>query len=264
MSDNIYKFQKRAVDKPSQPIFNKDKIPNLNIPKVLIYVVGAFFAIQLLRQILPGQIDAYIVGGLAFNPLNYAHAQSIYADALIPHSLTLFASPVSYALFHDGWMHVLMNSLWLVVFGTPLAWRFGAVRFILFCLITAFGGVVLHFLSHFFENAPMIGASAITSGVMAATLRFAFTGPINYIPRSDISRYKLPAPELRDVIRTQIVIIFVVIWLVFNFISSVGTNVAWQAHVGGFLFGFIAFELLDPFKNSNNKRPKKPHFKTYH
>ena len=143
-----------------------------------------------------------------------------------------------------------MNSFWLIAFGAPVAWRFGGSRFIGLCLISGFGGALAHYLSYSSENAPVIGASAITSGAMAATLRFAFTGAVNYIPRTDYKRYRLPAPSLKEVFTTPTVVVLVVVWFGINLFFSIGAavgggNVAWQAHIGGFLAGMIAFDLLD-------------------
>nr|WP_272210131.1 rhomboid family intramembrane serine protease [Marinicella sp. W31]MDC2875995.1 rhomboid family intramembrane serine protease [Marinicella sp. W31] len=46
---------------------------------------------------------------------------------------------------------------------------------------------------------------------------------------------------------------FVLVWLVGNLLVAAGVSfvgisaadIAWQAHVGGFLFGFLAFPLFD-------------------
>ena len=36
---------------------------------------------------------------------------------------------VTYAFLHGGWSHVLLNTVWLLAFGPPVARRFGAARF---------------------------------------------------------------------------------------------------------------------------------------
>jgi membrane associated rhomboid family serine protease len=45
------------------------------------------------------------------------------------------------------------------------------------------------------------------------------------------------------------VVVFVAIWLLFNVVIAgvdPSSNVAWQAHLGGFLFGYLTFGLFDP------------------
>src|ERR1700735_4133870 len=39
---------------------------------------------------------------------------------------------LTYAFMHGSWTHVLLNSVWLVAFGPPIARRFGSTRFLLF------------------------------------------------------------------------------------------------------------------------------------
>ena len=64
---------------------------------------------------------------------------------------------VTYALLHADWMHLLFNSVWLLAFGTPLARRFGAARFLAFCAVTAAAGALAHLMTHFGQMVPMVG-----------------------------------------------------------------------------------------------------------
>ena len=77
---------------------------------------------------------------------------------------------------HGGWSHCLINLVWLLAFGAPVARRLGARRFLalyLACIVA--GGLVQIFSAG--EEAwlvPIIGASAGVSGMMGAAARFAF------------------------------------------------------------------------------------------
>jgi membrane associated rhomboid family serine protease len=52
----------------------------------------------------------------------------------------------------------------------------------------------------------------------------------------------------------KIIILFVGVWLGLNLlfgtglvpIAGEGVQIAWEAHVGGFVFGLLAFSLFDP------------------
>ena len=44
---------------------------------------------------------------------------------------------VTYAFLHGAWSHVLLNTVWLVAFGPPVARRFGAAGFLVFMGVTA-------------------------------------------------------------------------------------------------------------------------------
>ena len=105
---------------------------------------------------------------------------------------------VTYALLHADWMHLLFNSVWLLAFGTPLARRFGAARFLAFCAVTAAAGALAHLMTHFGQMVPMVGASGAISGTMSGAMRFAFQrgGPLRF-GGSDES-YRVPALSLVD------------------------------------------------------------------
>ena len=55
---------------------------------------------------------------------------------------------VTYALIHGDWTHLGLNSVWLLAFGTPVARRFGALRFLAFFAVTAAAGAAAHLATH--------------------------------------------------------------------------------------------------------------------
>ena len=55
---------------------------------------------------------------------------------------------LTYALFHADWAHLIINSLWLAAFGSPLAWRFGTGRFLLFSAVGAVCGAALYLVTN--------------------------------------------------------------------------------------------------------------------
>lgn len=167
---------------------------------------------------------------------------------------------LTYAFLHGDVLHLTMNSLWLVIFGAPVARRFGTARFLLLFAITAVAGVALHLVFHRFDFLPVVGASAAVSGAMAASLRFIFQPGAPLGPRVAGLRLppaiasRLPALGLRDVLRDKRVMQFTGIWFVINLLfglysfqlGATSGMVAWEAHVGGFVAGFLLFQLLDP------------------
>ena len=252
--NNIYAFQSKATfSRSSQDQTKMAKQPMFHLPSILLWFVGSLFLIHLLRLFLPVAMENNLIISMAFNPLRYGDMAGLFPENILPPIFFKVATFVTYSLLHNGWMHIVFNSLWLIIFGAPVAWRFGNMRFIMLCMMTAFGGAFAHLIFHFGANIPMIGASAITSGAMAATMCFAFTGSIHYIPQSDPRRYRLPAPSFKDAFTTPLVAVLFGVWLVFNLMhfllpSFGGGNIAWQAHIGGFCAGIISFYLLDPIR----------------
>jgi len=163
---------------------------------------------------------------------------------------------VSYAFLHADMAHLGMNSLWFVPFGSAVARRFGALRFLLFFLATAAAGALAHLITHADEIFPVIGASASVSGLMAAAIRFAFQpqGPIALWQRDDESAYRIPALPLASALRDPRILAFLIVWFGLNLLFGLGSlplvgerqSVAWEAHIGGFLAGLVLFSLFDP------------------
>ncbi|MGE0698215.1 MAG: rhomboid family intramembrane serine protease, partial [Hyphomicrobiaceae bacterium] len=103
------------------------------------------------------------------------------------------------------------------------------------------------------EPTIMVGASGALAGLMGGAFRFLFSafddaGPDAF--RGDQRRIRrMSLGELLGDRRAQLAIGF---WLALNFgtaliapwITSAG-GIAWEAHLGGFLLGLLAFGLVD-------------------
>ena len=169
---------------------------------------------------------------------------------------------LTYAFLHGSWTHVLLNTVWLIAFGPPIARRFGSGRFLLFMAVAAMFGALAHWASAPMNFSPLIGASGADSGLMGAATRFIFQpgaplGPAALFNRPEIEA--IPAAGLRHVFVDRRAMIFLAIWLMTNFIFGAGAQtlgfsdapVAWVAHLGGFFSGLVLFPLFDrPFRRS--------------
>lgn len=161
---------------------------------------------------------------------------------------------LTYALLHGSWGHVLMNSVWLAAFGTPVARRCGALRFYALAAATAAGGALAHALVHPYQAIPMIGASAAVSGMMAAATWFIFS-PATWLLEGRLTEpHERRRESIAGLVRNQRAVIFFAVWLATNYLSGVlaqplgvtDAAIAWEAHLGGFLAGLLLFPLIDP------------------
>jgi membrane associated rhomboid family serine protease len=163
---------------------------------------------------------------------------------------------VTYGLLHANFAHLIVNSVWLAAFGSPLAWRLGVTRFALFSAGAAAAGALAHFALHSGDTSPLVGASAAISGHMAAVCRFGF-GTLGSFRAATVEDWRRPARPLVEVLRDRRVLGFLVAWfavnLAFGLTNGGGTvqsgAIAWEAHIGGFLFGLLAFRFFDPYRN---------------
>jgi membrane associated rhomboid family serine protease len=251
-----------------------------NIPFVVLALILVLVGIHALRELLPVELDADILTHFAFVPGRFAYAfdpdriaavldaakaagnANAEVDRLfLGNGQPLWWTTITYAFLHANWVHVGFNCLWLVAFGAAVARRFGSWRFLLFCLGSALAGALAHFVTHMDDLQPVIGASAIVSGTMAAALRFVFQpgAPLGESlgfgdPRQEQSSYRRPALPLFAVFTNRSAMIFLIVWFVANFIFGIAAGpaglvdgtIAWQAHIGGFLLGLFAFPLFDP------------------
>lgn len=125
---------------------------------------------------------------------------------------------------HGDLAHLLFNMWSLWIFGNNVEEAFGHFRYILLYL---FGGVVatLAFvLAHPSSIDPLVGASGAIAAALGA---YAVLFPTHRI-LTLLGWFLIPLPA----------IIFLAFWFLAQF-GLGGTNVAWEAHVGGFLFGLV-------------------------
>jgi membrane associated rhomboid family serine protease len=162
----------------------------------------------------------------------------------------VYLTPLTYAFLHGGWTHLAINGLTLAAFGAPVAKRLGPGRFSLFYAACAIAGALTHYALHPLDAAPVVGASAAISGTMAAIVRFAFTPGA----RPGLSRDGSVAKtaSLSQLGENRQAMFFLAVWMGANFIfgafpEAMGSSdpIAWEAHVGGFLFGLLTFGAFD-------------------
>lgn len=214
--------------------------PVFNIPLVVVLIILACTAIHLMRlYVLTEAQDIDLLIRAAFIPLRYANE----------YFLDLYAatSPLTYSLLHGDAAHLLINMVWLAAFGSPLANRMGALRFLLFWAVTAAGAAGLHFAVHPFDATPLVGASGSISGMTGAAARFGFRIDRSG-PRPAFAGPPLP---IAVALSSRLVVVFLSVWMAVNLISGFGylspdglSRIAWEAHVGGFAIGFFAIGLF--------------------
>src|SRR5262249_13748279 len=132
---------------------------------------------------------------------------------------------VTYAFIHGNATHLVLNSIWLLPFGSAVARRFGSVRFLAFFAATAAAGAALHLATHWGSEQPVIGASAAISGFMAASVRFAFQrgGPLDVLRGGHDDAYRVPAVPLLAALRDTRIVVFLGSWFGLNILFGLGT-----------------------------------------
>ena len=134
-------------------------------------------------------------------------------------------------------------------------------------LVVAAAGAFAHLITHRGAMVPMIGASAAISGAMAAALRFVFQqgAPLGlWRADGDATAYRMPASSLMATLRNPRFLIFLGVWIGLNALfgfgsipigEGAGQEIAWQAHIGGFIAGLLLFNAFDPVTPQPRFRP---------
>ena len=186
---------------------------------LLIAVNVAVFIYQIARGI---DLTATIHGAI---PYELTHGRDLsYSPSLYSPYLSL----LTYMFMHGGFVHIIGNMLFLNTFGPNLEDTMGHFKFLIFYLLCGVVSVMVYVIPNFRLTVPLVGASGAIAGVMGAHLRA--------LPGTRIScllfifRITLPA----------VVILFPWILLQFYNLGVSGqSNIAWIAHIGGFLFGMF-------------------------
>ncbi len=181
---------------------------------------------------------------------------AVYMFALIPARLSdpgfpmvpgsEYWSLITYGLLHGDWMHVGFNSLWLLVFGTPVARYLGSLRFLGLCALATVTGAIASLALHWGTVVFVVGASGAVSGLLAAAI------PIMYGVRH-LSGGARPL-SFAELLTSRNALLFMAIWLALTLVSGATgwtgnsfveeSGIAWEAHLGGFAGGLAGFYAL--------------------
>jgi membrane associated rhomboid family serine protease len=123
---------------------------------------------------------------------------------------------------HGGLAHLGFNMWFLWIFGNNVEEAYGHLRYLLLYVIGGIAATMAFVFSNPDSTVPLIGASGAIAAVLGS---YAVIYPGHRV-LSLVGWIVLPLPAA----------LFLGIWFVLQF-GLGGTNVAWQAHAGGFLFG---------------------------
>lgn len=211
--------------------------PFLRAPAVVLILTAVLIAIEAARELFFRDYTPFLFHNFALVPARYSHEYLATQFATAGNVFDRTVPFLTYMFLHADWSHVLVNSIWLLPFGSVVARRYGAGLFLLFFLICGIIGAVVHLACNWGSTAPVIGASAAVSGLMGAAFRMLPRGP--------------HAPLLP--LLSKPVLLWSVIWTLINVVAGItgfGTGpgvrlVAWQAHIGGYIAGLILAGIFD-------------------
>lgn len=208
----------------------RDNIPTKSFPIVNYLLIIANLAIFIKEVQLSsiGHFDTFI--------FHFGFVPSRFLAEPLPYLSTLFSS----IFLHGSWGHVLGNMWYLYIFGDNVEDNLGHVRYLFYYVLMGVGATGAQMLANPHSTLPMVGASGAIAGILGS--------------------YFVLYPRAR-VLSLFVIFIFIRIveipaffflgfWFLMQAISGLGTlggpglrgdmgGVAWWAHAGGFMAGFL-------------------------
>ena len=215
----------------------RDDVPTIRKP----YLTVGLIAVNTLVFVFAAMLGERTLQVLTFQYgyIPYEMMTSVELTPDIPASRWL--TPFTSMFLHGGWMHLIGNMLFLWIFGNNVEDYFGPIKFLGFYLLSGLAAVTLYTVFDSYSQTPLIGASGAIAGVMGAYMVLHPNARITALLFFFwIQIVQVPAKWVLG------------IWLIYQVIMSFtalgpsegGGGVAWMAHVGGFVFGYVVMRIL--------------------
>jgi membrane associated rhomboid family serine protease len=195
-----------------------------NVPPTVLALIAANVVVHLVTLGLATDAFAWVLTHLAFIPIRYS-VEGLGGWAA-------WAGPVSHQFLHGGWLHLVMNMVMLAAFGSPLERMIGRRMMLVLYLLSGVIGAFTHFALFPNSNVPVVGASGSISGLFGAVL-WLMARPNQWGQRS--MRF-WPAA-----------LVWIAISVAIGFTGMPGAaagQIAWAAHLGGFVAGVAIMMVL--------------------
>ena len=196
--------------------------PIFNVPPITLWLSGVMIAVFAVIHLLPDSVWGPIINRMAVVPAYFG-----YLGQLPPlDALTVVASLVFYALVHVEPIHLIANLGFFLAFGSVCERQYGPRRYTVLLLVTTVAAALVQVAASWGVETTLIGASGAVSGCIAAFCRLA-------LARHDPAGRRLALNLIGFTIIANVLFA-----LVGGGIMGVDAQIAWQAHIGGFLAGF--------------------------
>lgn len=200
----------------------------LYAPRIIVVLIAAMLVIEAILQLG----DFGVLGIPRFRQLVYEYAgfwPGLLGNWRPNYPFQSWAMFLSYGVLHAGLMHLILNMITLFTLGRIVVERVGNAKFaLLYAASILGGGIGFALLADTFR--PMVGASGALFGLAGAILAW------NYVDRFTLQE------RLWPVARAALFLAALNVAMYF----AMGGILAWEAHLGGFVLGWIMALLIDP------------------
>ncbi|MEM0922467.1 MAG: rhomboid family intramembrane serine protease [Pseudomonadota bacterium] len=225
-------------------------VPTAPVHAMLLMLTGLMAAIHLLQTLaMAGWVTPYFLPNSVYGLLGFFGASFDAALAGEPYSIQLWWSFLTHALVHGSWLHLLMNCGIFLAIGHMIVRTVGIGTLLTVFLVSVIGGALAHGLIAGHQGV-LIGASGGVFGQLGAVVvwraAMLMRGGFSLKP---IWRLLLGLIAMNAVLALALS-------GGFGGGESSGTELAWEAHLGGFLAGSLIALFRQPPSTEMSRRPR--------
>jgi membrane associated rhomboid family serine protease len=232
-----------TMQNPTQP-----QVPMFNVPGFVLGLGALLLGIHALLWWLGPDWQIWSLYAMSFIPARLTEA----SDLAAPQGAWAWTF-LTHALLHGDWFHVGSNVIWMTIFATPVTRRLGPLRTALLLAASAIMGAAAMLPLHWGAMLIVVGASGAVCGAMAAAMPLMYAEGFSRGANSLAAIQPLSPGAL---LQNRQALAFTALFLGLTFLTgasqaTTGTAfleeqvIAWEAHLGGFVTGLVAFYILD-------------------
>lgn len=230
-----------------------DNNPHRRVPWFTLLIIAVNVAVMFWEASLPQQALERVVAHYGFVPQrveqlsdpNLVVNVQIRQQAAPQNAVQLKADPeqiytsmFTMMFLHGGWWHLISNMWFLWIFGNNIEDRLGHWIFLCFYLLGGWVALACHYVSMPGDTTPVIGASGAVAAVLGA---YAVTFPHAKV-RTLVFVFLVDLPAM----------LLLALWFLQQLLEGLGmlggggrvVDVAWWAHIGGFIAGMFLMPIL--------------------
>ena len=230
----------------------RDDVPSRTFPVINVTLIAVNALFFLMELGMGPRLERFLFQASVVPAIFTGHDHVLSLPEVIRTSLnTDLSVRVLLSMFlHGGWAHVLGNMLYLWIFGDNVEDRMGHARYLVFYLLCGWTATYAHIWAEPASRMPSIGASGAIAGVLGAYIALYPTAKVvTIVPLG----FFFPLVQIPA-------IFFLGFWFLQQFLAGALApvartaetgGVAWWAHIGGFVAGFVLVGLFQ----SPKRRP---------
>lgn len=213
------------------PLHDDNKLQFIPFQAATWSLIAINVAVYLWQQTMGEEAVNALAFGAGVIPGN------LFGDAKLPPELVITrpeVTLVTYMFLHGDIWHLLGNMMFLWVFGDNVEDAMGSVKFVIFYLLCGVLAGLAHAAANLGSDAPMIGASGATAGIIGAYVML--------YPRVKVWILAFARIPLR-LAAWFVILSWIVVQIALLFFFEDGTIAIW-AHIGGFAAGLALIPIF--------------------